>query len=479
MKYLKTLAIVFASFFLFGCTREIPSIQPQQSSLSSSVRSVQSSFDSASSSVSSQSSSESPAEPENGPVPQMLENRWHYTDVKKWWLHGWVKDGQEFVLCNDSTLEFYSLDNQFLRSVSFDSSQLPKNYELFTASNRIFLLESSRYPVPLTESDKYEPLLYEKDGQEYLSGVTMLDLEGNILLQIPPLDVSQDEDGDFHFSFDGEPVSVKPSYIDVTCVNDDLIFLSLNWSKKRDDELGFTSYANLYYFVPSKNELVCIGRNFEDGHVRASNRKNACVFFYDFGGSPGFQLGYLDQNGVRYPYPGMIFSDAAMDGNSIFLSYSPYRQSEEVYKFWRTSPDDFILHSIPFPDMAELPGVYIPTYRAKVHLIDENYMLFDNRAFNIVTGEYGTDEQAVQLFHMTWNHLDMNSEAASHYVAWADLYYQDSNHGYFHYFKILPLPKVQVDNILDTFFTIDEVLKNELSKNIIHSMFQSFTIWLY
>ncbi len=250
MKYLKTLSILCSSLFLFGCTREIPSSQPGQSSLSSSSQPVQSPSDSGLSSISSQSSSESSAEAEEGPIPQMLENGWHYTTSK--WLYGWVKDGQEFVFCHDSMLDFYGLDNQFLRSVSFDSSQLPENYELFTASNRIFLLESSRYPGPLTESNEYEPLLYEKDGQEYLSGVTMLDLEGNILLQIPPLDVSQDEDGEFLFSLDGEPVSVKPSYIDVTCVNDDLIFLSLNWDEKKDDELGFTSYANLYYFVPSK-----------------------------------------------------------------------------------------------------------------------------------------------------------------------------------------------------------------------------------
>ena len=482
MKYLKTLSIMFVALFLFGCTRKVASSQPEQSSLSSSSQPMQNSSESISSSVSSQSSSENLVDVENGPVPQMLKNGWHYTDVKKWWLHGWVKDGQEFVLCNNSILEFYSLDNQFLRSVSFDSSQLPKNYELFTASNRIFLLESSRYPVPLTESDKYEPLLYEKDGQEYLSGVTMLDLEGNILLQIPPLDVSQDEDGDFHFFSDGEPVSVKPSYIDVTCVNDDLIFLSLNWYERKGNELDATSHTELYYFIPSKNKLVCIGKNFNYGAVKTSNHTNACIFFYRLidDSFMGRRMGYLDQNGVQYPYPGMIFSDAAMDGNSIFLSYYPYRQPYENYEFWRTSSDDFILHSIPFPEMAEPSAAYIPTYRAKVHLINENYMLFDNRAFNIVTGEYGTDEQAVQLFHMTWNNLEINYGAVSHYVAWADLYYQEgSNHGYFHYFKILPLPKVQVDNIFDTFFTIDEVLKNELSKDIIHSMFQSFTIWMY
>jgi hypothetical protein len=485
MKYLKTLSIMFVALFLFGCTREVPSSQLEQSSLSSFVQPVQSSSDSASSSVSSQSSSESSVPAENGSVPQMLENGWHYTDVKKWWLHGWVKDGQEFVLCNNSILEFYSLDNQFLRTVPFDSSRLPKDYKLFTASNRIFLLESSRYPVPLTESDKYEPLLYEKDGQEYLSGVTMLDLEGNILLQIPPLDVSQDKDGDFHFSFNGEPVSVKPSYIDVTCVNDDLIFLSLtlNWYERKSNELDATSHTELYYFIPSKNKLVCIGKNFTDGRVYARNN-NACLFFYRNSSSPKngllFHVGYLDENGVQYPYPGMLFSDAAMDGNSIYLSYSPYNLEYENFKFWRTSPDDFILHNIPFPGMEEPLGAYIPIYRAKVYLIDENYMLFDNRAFNIVTGEYGTDEQAVQLFHMTWNNLEINYGIVSHYVAWADLHFQeDSNRGYFHYFKILPLPKVQVDNIFDSFSTIDEVLKNELSKDIIHSMFQSFTIWLY
>ncbi len=458
MKYLKTLSIVFA-LFLFGCTREVPSSQLEQSSLSSSSPPVQSPSDSGLSSISSQSSSESSAEAEEGPIPQMLENGWHYTTSK--WLYGWVKDGQEFVFCHDSMLDFYGLDNQFIRSVSFDSSQLPEDYKLFTASNRIFLLESSLYdlPQPIDSNFHYEPLLYEKDGQEYLSGVTMLDLEGNILLQAPPLDVSQDEDGDFLFSLDGEPVSVKPASTHVTCVNDDLIFLSLDWYKTKGDGLGFKSYANLYYFVPSKNKLVCIGKNFEDGHVRASNRKNACIFFYDYGGSPGFQLGYLDQNGVQYPYPGMIFSDAAMDGNSIFLSYSPYRQSEEVYKFWRTSPDDFILHSIPFPEMAELPGAYIPTYRAKVHLLDENYMLFDNKALNILTGEYGTNEQAVLLSQITYHPSDYNCGTNSHYVAWARSnasYNQTQN-----YFKIFPFPKTLDEKVYSGYrWDVEDILAN-------------------
>ena len=416
MNYLKTLAIVFAALFLFGCTREIPSSRQEQSSLFSSAQPVQSPFDSVSSSVPFQSSSENSVDVQNGPIPQMLENGWHYTTSK--WLYGWVKDGQEFVYCHDSMLDFYGLDNQFLRSVSFDSSLLPPKYKFFTTSNRIFLIDFSFYDAlqPINNNDEYSPLLYEKDGQEYLSGLTMLDLEGNILLQIPPLDVSQDKDGDFLFSSNGEPVSVKPIYsIDATCVNE------------------------LYYFVPSENKLTCIGKNFEDGHVRASNRTNACIFFYDFGGSPGFQLGYIDQDGVQYPYPGMIFSDAAMDGNSIFLSYSPYRQSEEVYQFWRTSPDDFILHSIPFPDMDELPGAYIPIYRSKVHLIDENYMLFDNKAFNIVTGEYGTDEQAVQLYYMTWKNADYNHGTNSHYVAWAGQ--RSSQWQSQGYFRIFPLPK--------------------------------------
>lgn len=85
----------------------------------------------------------------------------------------------------------------------------------------------------------------------------MLDLEGNILLQIPPLDVSQDEDGDFLFSSNGEPVAVRPIYsIDATCVNDDLIFLSLNWYERKGNELDSTSNTELYYFVPSENKLI-------------------------------------------------------------------------------------------------------------------------------------------------------------------------------------------------------------------------------
>ena len=98
MNYLKTLSIMFAAIFLFGCTREIPSIQPQQSSLSSFVQPVQNTSNSVSPIVSSQSSFESSVPAENGSVPQKLENGWHYTDVKKWWLHGWVKDGQEFAV---------------------------------------------------------------------------------------------------------------------------------------------------------------------------------------------------------------------------------------------------------------------------------------------------------------------------------------------------------------------------------------------
>ena len=154
----------------------------------------------------------------------------------------------------------------------------------------------------------------------------------------------------------------------------------------------------------------------------------------------------------------MLFSDAAMDGNSIFLSYSPYRQSEEVYKFWRTSPDDFILHSIPFPEMAELPGAYIPTYRAKVHLIDENYMLFDNRAFNIVTGEYGTDEQAIQLYYMTWKNAEYNQGTNSHYVAWAsprDSYGQAQG-----YFKIFPFPQKTDEEIYSALLYVEDILEN-------------------
>ena len=247
MKYLKTLSIVFAAIFLVGCTREILSSQPEQGSLSSS-HPIQSS------SVSSHASSKIHTEAENGPIPQMLENGWHYTTSK--WLYGWVKDGQEFVYCHDSMLDFYGLDNQFLRSVPFDSSQLPEKYKFFTTSNRIFFIDFSFYDV-IGNNDEYKPLLYEKDGQQYLSGVTMLDLEGNILLQIPPLDVSQDEDGDFLFSSNGEPVAVRPIYsIDATCVNDDLIFLSLNWYERKGNELDSTSNTELYYFVPSENKLI-------------------------------------------------------------------------------------------------------------------------------------------------------------------------------------------------------------------------------
>jgi len=452
MKYLKTLSIVFAAIFLVGCTREILSSQPEQGSLSSS-HPIQSS------SVSSHASSKIHTEAENGPIPQMLENGWHYTTSK--WLYGWVKDGQEFVYFHDSMLDFYGLDNQFLRSVPFDSSQLPEKYKFFTTSNRIFFIDFSFYDV-IGNNDEYKPLLYEKDGQQYLSGVTMLDLEGNILLQIPPLDVSQDEDGDFLFSSNGEPVSVKPIYsIDATCVNDDLIFLSLNWYERKGNELDSTSNTELYYFVPSENKLTCIGKNFQDGYLWASNHTNACIFFYNLSDDNfmGHRMGYLDQNGVQYPYPGMIFSDAAMDGNSIFLSYYPYRQSEENYQFWRTSPDNFILHSIPFPEMPEPPGVFISIYRVGVILIDEYYMLFDNKALNIVTGEYGTNEQDVLLSHITSNPSDYNCGTNSHYVAWAsprDSYGQAQG-----YFKIFPFPQQKDEKVYSGFlWDVEDILEN-------------------
>ncbi len=154
----------------------------------------------------------------------------------------------------------------------------------------------------------------------------------------------------------------------------------------------------------------------------------------------------------------MLFSDAAMDGNSIFLSYYPYEPTYENYKFWCTSPDDFILHSIPFPEMAELPGAYIPTYRAKVHLIDENYMLFDNRAFNIVTGEYGTDEQAIQLYYMTWKNAEYNQGTNSHYIAWAsprDSYGQAQG-----YFKIFPFPQKTDEEIYSALLDVEDILEN-------------------
>ncbi len=157
MNYLRTLSILCSSLLLFGCTREVPSNQSEQSSLSSFVQPVQSSSDSVSSSVSSQSSSESPAGAENGPISQMLENGWHYTTSE--WLYGWVKDGQEFVYCHDSVLDFYGLDNQFLHSVPFDSSLLPEKYKFFTTSNRIFLIDFSFYDVlqPINNNDEYTP----------------------------------------------------------------------------------------------------------------------------------------------------------------------------------------------------------------------------------------------------------------------------------------------------------------------------------
>ena len=143
----------------------------------------------------------------------MLEKGWHYTSPPRR-RYGWVRDGQEFVICHDSMFDFYSLDNQFLRSVPFDGSRLSEDYWLYTTSNRIFLWNYINYDVPKhinKYNDGYMPFLYEKDGQEYLSGVTILDLEGNVLLQLPSLDASQDESGDFHFSLEGKPVSVKPS----------------------------------------------------------------------------------------------------------------------------------------------------------------------------------------------------------------------------------------------------------------------------
>ena len=457
MNYLKTLSILCSSLFLFGCTREIPFSQPEQDSLSFSAQPVQSPSDSVSPSVSSQASSENLVDVEDGPIPQMLENGWHYTTSK--WLYGWVKDGQEFVYFHDSMLDFYGLDNQFLRSVPFDSSQLPEKYKFFTTSNRIFFIDFSFYDV-IGNNDDYKPLLYEKGGQEYLSGVTMLDLEGNILLQIPPLDVSQDEDGDFLFSSNGEPVSVKPASIHVTCVNDDLIFLSLNWYERKNNKLDATSHTELYYFVPSENKLTCIGKNFQDGYLWTSNRTNACIFFYRLMDDSFMEhrMGYLDQNGVQYPYPGMIFSDAAMDGNSIFLSYLADRQ-EENDRFWRTSSDDFILHTIPFPEMDEPLRGYIPWFYSKVHLLDKNYMLFNNKALNIVTGEYGTNEQDVLLSHITSNPSDYNCGTNSHYVAWSsprDSYGQAQG-----YFKIFPFPQQKDGKVYSGFlWDVEDILEN-------------------
>ena len=253
------------------------------------------------------------------------------------------------------------------------------------------------------------------------------------------------------------------SHFDVKCVNDDLIFLSLEWFEKRGDEkdYGLTSHVDLYYFVPSKNKLTCIGKDFEDGYVEASNRTNACIFFYRYESSGlGYHLGYLDQNGIRYPYPGMIFSDAAMDGDNIYLSYWHRWLPVEKDRFWRTTSDSFLLHEIPFPEMGEATRNYVPWYRARVHLLDGTYMLFNDRAFNIVTGEYGTDEQTVMLYQMTWNLLDSeyNCGVNSHYVMTAGLDYLNKPPQ--RYFKIVPLPKTIDEKIYTFCRDMRDVLKD-------------------
>ena len=473
MNRFKILSIVLASLFLFGCSSETSSSsQPEQSSVPAPVSSASevqsapsSSVPSSSTSVSSsQSVPDQPIYPTDGPIPQMLEKGWHYTSPPRR-RYGWVRDGQEFVICHDSMFDFYSLDNQFLRSVPFDGSRLSEDYWLYTTSNRIFLWNYINYDVPKhinKYNDGYMPFLYEKDGQEYLSGVTILDLEGNILLQLPSLDASQDESGDFHFSLEGEPVSMEHiSHFDIECVNDDLIFLSLEWLEKRGDEkdYGLTSHVDLYYFVPSKNKLTCIGKDFEDGYVEASNRTNACIFFYRYESSGlGYHLGYLDQNGIRYPYPGMIFSDAAMDGDNIYLSYWHRWLPVEKDRFWRTTSDSFLLHEIPFPEMEGATRDYIPWYRTRVHLIDGTYMQFNDRAFNIVTGEYGTEEQTAELYYITGklaNYINYNVGKNSHYVSWAAP--RDSS-GQF-YFKIIPIPKTTDEKLYTAWRNVEDILE--------------------
>ncbi len=473
MMCLKAVSIVLAALLLFGCSNEASSSsQPEQSSVPAPVPSVSEVQPVPSSSVSSSTSSVSssrlvldlPIDPANGSVPRMLEKGWHYSTSR--WRYGWVKDGQEFVFCHDSMLDFYSLDNQFLRSVPFDSSHLPESYRFYATSNCIFLWDFSHYDVPKqidNYNNSYTPFLYEKDGQAYLSGLTILDLEGNVLLQIPSLDVSQDESGDFHFSLEGKPVSVKSSAnFHIECVNDDLIFIGLYWCEKRGDEkdFGLTGHVALYYFVPSKNKLTCIGKDFKDGYIWASNHTNACILFYRYESSgQGYHLGYLDQNGIRYPYPGMTFSDAAMDGDNIYLSYSNHRLPVEKDRFWRTTSDSFLLHDIPFPELEEATRNYVPWYRAKVHLIDGTYMQFNDKAFNIVTGEYGTEEQTLELYHLTWNlgnYANYNVGINSHYVELAALRIPSEQY----YFKITPLPRTTDEKVYDGYVQeVENILK--------------------
>ncbi len=108
--------------------------------------------------------------------------------------------------------------------------------------------------------------------------------------------------------------------------------------------------------------------------------------------------------------------------------------------------------------MEEPSGAYIPIYRAKVHLLDENYMLFDNRAFNIVTGEYGMDEQAIQLYYMTWKNTEYNQGTNSHYVAWTsprDSYGQAQG-----YFKIFPFPQKIDEEVHSSILDVKDILEN-------------------
>ena len=108
--------------------------------------------------------------------------------------------------------------------------------------------------------------------------------------------------------------------------------------------------------------------------------------------------------------------------------------------------------------MEEPSGAYIPIYRAKVHLLDENYMLFDNRAFNIVTGEYGMDEQAIQLYYMTWKNTEYNQGTNSHYVAWTST--RDSSGPAHGYFKIFPFPQKIDEEVHSSILDVKDILEN-------------------
>ena len=157
--------------------------------------------------------------------------------------------------------------------------------------------------------------------------------------------------------------------------------------------------------------------------------------------------------------PGMTFSDAAMDGDNIYLSYSNHRLPVEKDRFWRTTSDSFLLHDIPFPELEEATRNYVPSYRAKVHLIDGTYMQFNDKAFNIVTGEYGTEEQTLELYHLTWNlgnYANYNVGINSHYVELAALRIPSEQY----YFKITPLPRTTDEKVYDGYVQeVENILK--------------------